>query len=115
MNRKSKKNLNLRKTLTMKRMLRRVTWTYPGSQILTKCIPQGIWVLKTLMGMNCCMPEEAVMALVMIMTVIMMVMMMTAAEKRRRRRRRKIRITCKKLTIAKFPFKDSLRNTKFEY
>jgi hypothetical protein len=111
MNRKSKKNLNLRKTLTVKRMMRRVTWTYPGYRILTKCIPQGIWVLKTLTGMNCLMPEEAVMVMVMNMTVIMMVMM-TAAEKRRRRR---IRITCKKLTIAKFPFKDSLRNAKFEY
>jgi hypothetical protein len=109
MNRKSKKNLNLRKTLTMKRMVKRVTWTYPGYRILTKCIPRGIWVLKTLIGMNYLMLP--VMAMAMVMVMIMTVIMMTAAEKRRR----KIRITCKKLTMAKFPFEDSLRNAVFEY
>jgi hypothetical protein len=85
-------------------MLRRVTWTYPGYQILTKCIPRQIRMLKILIGMNRHMPEAAVMEMVMMVT-----MMRTAAEKRR------IRITCKKFTIIKFPFKDSLRNIRFEY
>jgi hypothetical protein len=86
MDRESKNNLKVRKTLMM--MMMRVSWTCPGYQILTKCIPRRIRMLKTLIGIKCLMPEEAAMVMVM-MTVLMMVMI--PAQKRRM-----IRIMCKK-------------------